>query len=82
MLALIPLCDVNARDQDGSNALGAAIAHECGTDVMAALLSEGVNEHRCKGGRSAMELVLQTYYSRTCSPGSHRVSRGVKMSLK
>ena len=70
MLALIPLCDVNARDQDGSNALGAAIAHECDADVIAALLSEDVDEHRCKGERSAMELVLQTYYSRTRSPGA------------
>ena len=50
--------------------MGAAIAHECDVGVMAALLSEGVDERRCKGERSAMELVLQTYYSRTWSQGS------------
>ena len=53
--------------------MGAAIAHECDAGVIAALLSEGVDERRCKGQRSAMELVLQTYYSRTRSQGSRHI---------
>ena len=50
--------------------MGAAIAQECDASVMAALLSKGVDERRCKGEKSAMELVLQTYYSRTWCQGS------------
>ena len=66
--ALIPLCDVNARDAGGANALGAAIAHECDPEVLSALLSAGVDDHFCKGERSAVELVLQTCFSRKYSP--------------
>ena len=72
VFALIPLCDVNARDLEGTNALGAAITHECDPKVMAALLAEGVDERRCKGEWSAMELVLQTHCSRAFCPGSLR----------